>query len=626
MNVAVAAAPTVLSSSQTLFQLGLIGVLAAVAPLLAQVLRLPSILVLLALGFGAGAIGALNPTALLGENLVSAVVSVAVGIILFEAGLALNVRKLTGAARGVVVRLVSLGILVTWAIGALTAYALFHLSVEIALLLGALLVVSGPTVVGPLLSFIHPSKTVGSVLTWEGTFADPIGATLGVLVFNAIIAGQARVGEEVAQFFLSIGTGVGFGLAGAALVLAWAAWFKPNQSQAVSSTLMFVVAMVVGADLLRDDTGLIAGLVMGLVLVNRPRRLQPTGLAIESAKLARAWRARISTLSTFLIGTLFIILSAQVSPHDIAAVGWISLVFIAVLVLIGRPVAVALSTLRSTLRIRERAFIAWMAPRGIVAAATSSTFALGLSHASVAGGAQQLVPITFIVIVGTALIYGLSGPWVARTLGVAHTGPGGVLLIGATSVGRAIGRALQAQGVKVVVWTTSDEHARAAQADKLSVYQGDLTTDAASDAPTELSEVTYALAIGDDESLNAMIATDLSEYFGSEHVYQLPLRERRGADFYTRGQPLFDHSANHDWLADRIARGAEITVIASSSPTTEADHRDRLAEGTVPMFVYTPGKYLHIVTAGERLTLQAGQELIGLIDHNSPAHTEPHPR
>ena len=199
---------------------------------------------------------------------------------------------------------------------------------------------------------------------------------------------------------------------------------------------MFVVAMVVGADLLRDDTGLITGLVIGAILVNRPPRgVEPRGLVIQRAKLLRAVRERIGTLSTFLIGMLFVILSARVTPHQIAQIGWISLAFIAVLVLVGRPLAVALSTLGSSLQIRERAFIAWMAPRGIVAAATSSTFALGLSQAGLGGGAQNLIPITFIVIVATALIYGLSGAPVARALGVASTGPGGVLLIGSTPVG-----------------------------------------------------------------------------------------------------------------------------------------------------------------------------------------------
>jgi NhaP-type Na+/H+ or K+/H+ antiporter len=162
-----------LSQSRTLLELGLVVVLAAVAPLIAQVLRLPSILLLLALGFGAGAIGALDPNALLGTNLISATVSIAVGIILFDAGLGLNFSNLTSGRA--VRRLLSIGILVTWAVGTIAAYLLFDLSFDVALVLGAVLVVSGPTVVGPLLKFIRPSGTVNSVLMREGTFADPLG-------------------------------------------------------------------------------------------------------------------------------------------------------------------------------------------------------------------------------------------------------------------------------------------------------------------------------------------------------------------------------------------------------------------------------------------------------------------
>ena len=488
MNGLLNTVPTAaLTQSQTLVELGLVVVLAAAAPLIGQILRLPSILVLLALGFGAGAVGALDPNALLGQQLISAVVSVAVGIILFEAGLDLKLSKLTGAVARVSRRLVTLGILVTWAIGTVAAYLLFDLSFEVALVLGAVLVVSGPTVVGPLLEFIRPSKTVNLVLKWEGTLADPIGATLGVVVFNAVVAGHAKAGQEIFQFLLSVGVGVGFGVAGAALILAWAAWFKPNQTQAVTGVLMFVVAMVVGADLLRDDSGLITGLVIGAILVNRPPGgTEPQGVTIERAKLVRSWRARIGTLTTFLIGMLFIILSARVTPDQIAQIGWVSIAFVAVLVFVGRPLAVALSTFGSSLDWRERAFIAWMAPRGIVAAATSSTFALGLSQAGIGGGAQDLIPITFIVIVATALIYGLSGAPVARALGVARTGPGGVLLIGASPVGRAIGRALQARGLTVVLWTANEEHARAAEADGLVLVKSDPTQDATETAPSDL--------------------------------------------------------------------------------------------------------------------------------------------
>ena len=603
-----------LTQSETLFEFGLVVVLAAAAPLIGQVLRLPSILVLLALGFGAGAVGALDPNALLGQQLISAVVSVAVGIILFEAGLGLKPSKLTGAVAHVSRRLVTLGILVTWAIGTVTAYLLFNLSFEVALVLGAVLVVSGPTVVGPLLDFIRPSKKVNLVLKWEGTLADPIGATLGVVVFNAVVAGHATAGQEIVQFLLNLGVGVGFGVAGAALILVWAAWFKPNQSQAVTGTLLFVVAMVVGADLLRDDSGLITGLVIGAILVNRPPRgTVPQGVAIQQAKLLRSWRERIGTLTTFLIGILFIILSARVTPHQIAQIGWVSIAFVAVLVVLGRPLAVALSTFGSSFAWRERAFIAWMAPRGIVAAATSSTFALGLSQAGIGGGAQDLIPITFIVIVATALIYGLSGGPVARALGVARTGPGGVLLIGSSPVGRAIGRALQARGLTVVLWTANQEHARAAEADGLTMFKGDPTQDATETAPSDLDGLDYALAVGDDEALNAMVATDLSEYFGRGHVFQLAVSERRAAGFLARVPILFDPSATHQELLTRIEAGGEISVAEpAGAKGGGTDRRAGLGANGIAMFVLTPGKELDVVVAGDRTELHQGQELIGL--------------
>jgi NhaP-type Na+/H+ or K+/H+ antiporter len=602
-----------LSGPRTLFELGLVAVLAAAAPLIGQVLRLPSILVLLALGFGAGALGALDPNALLGQQVISAFVSIAVGVILFEAGLGLKLSRLTGAAARVSRRLVTLGILVTWAIGTVAAYLLFDLSFEVALVLGAVLVVSGPTVVGPLLEFIRPSKKVNLVLKWEGTLADPVGATLGVVVFNAVLAGHAKAGQEVFQFLLNLGVGIGFGVAGAVLVLAWAAWFQPNQSQAVTGALMFVVAMVVCADLLRDDSGLITGLVTGAILVNRPPRgTEPQGVAIQRAKLLRSWRERIGTLTTFLIGILFIILSARVTPHQIAEVGAVSIAFVAVLVFLGRPLAVALSTFGSSLTWRERAFIAWMAPRGIVAAATSSTFALGFSQAGIGGGADDLIPITFIVIVATALIYGLTGAPVARALGVAHAGPGGVLLIGASPVGRAIGRVLKSRGVTVVLWTADEDHARAAQGDGLALYTGDPTQDATETVPSELDEVHYALAVGEDEALNAMVAADLSEYFGRERVFQLPVSERRAAAFLSRVPILFDGAATHAALLSRIEAGDEISVAEPAAAAGGNDRRADLGANGIAMFVLTPGKELRIVAAGDRTEVHEGQELIGL--------------
>jgi hypothetical protein len=265
-----------------------------------------------------------------------------------------------------------------------------------------------------------------------------------------------------------------------------------------------------------------------------------------------------------------------------------------------------------------------MAPRGIVAAATSSTFALGLSQAGIGGGAEELIPITFIVIVATALIYGLSGGPVARALGVASAGPGGVLMIGASPVGRAIGRGLQARGLNVVLWTANDEFARAAEADGLTLYKGDPTQDATETTPSELDGLVYALAVGDDEALNAMVATDLSEYFGPEHVFQLPVSDKRAADFLSRVPILFDASATHEALLSRIEAGAEVSVAEPAGANGGAGRTQLGADG-IPMFIHTPGKHLQILITGDRPAVEAGQELIGLIGSGRTPASGPPP-
>ncbi|MGA7433996.1 MAG: cation:proton antiporter [Solirubrobacterales bacterium] len=597
-----------LGEARSLFELGLIIVLATIAPLIAQVLRVPSILLLLALGFGAGAFGALDPNALLGKEVVSAVVSISVGIILFESGLDLKVSELKGAVSRVYRRLVTIGILVTWAIGTVASYFLFGLSWEVALVLGAVLVVSGPTVVGPLLEFIRPSKTVGKVLKWEGTLADPIGATLGVIVFQAVVAGQAKAGVEILEFLLNIGVGVGLGVVGAAIAIVWGRWFRPSQGQAFTGILMIVVAAVVAADLLRDDSGLLTGLTIGAILVNRaPGGVESDGMRLESAKLTRAWREQIAVTATFLIGILFIILSARVSPADIADLGWIAAVFVAVLVVIGRPLAVALSTLGSSLKTNERAFIAWMAPRGIVAAATSSTFALGLESAGVGGGAEKLIPITFVVIVATALLYGLTGAPVAKALGVSRTGPGGVLIAGQSRVALAIASALKNHGIAVVVWASNEKYTKLAEDEGLTVFAGDPTAGTAADPPPELENIENALIVTGDDGFNAIIAADLGEFFGRNRVYQLATTEHESSGFYVRARILFDESATHEELARRLERGPGIGKV-QAGPIGQND----VGGQPINMFVLSDGEGLRILTAGDQPELKPGEEMIGL--------------
>ena len=201
----------------------------------------------------------------------------------------------------------------------------------------------------------------------------------------------------------------------------------------------------------------------------------------------------------------------------------------------------------------------------------------------------------------------------ARALGVATTGPGGVLLIGGSPVGRAIGRALQDRGITVLVWTGDDEYAAAAKSDGLSVYNGNPTEHASSDAPSELDELEYALAVAEDEALNAMVATDLSEYFGRDRVFQLAVKDDRTRDFYTSATILFDDSATHEELLAQIKAGGKITVTEAPANGKKTAGNGAGGAADLPMFVHTPGKDLQVLAAGDHPTLGVGQELIGLV-------------
>lgn len=401
-----------LSTNQLLLGMGLVLVLAVGSQLLARVLGLPAIVVLLPAGFIAGILtDDVHPTNLLGA-LYQPFVSVAVGVILFEAGLRLSFRDVTPKVRPVVVRLVTLGLLVTW-LGITAAVALFFggLGTGVEFLIGAILVVSGPTVVLPLLSYIRPARDVRSVLKWEGVLIDPLGALLSVGVFQ-VVRTNGSGGWRPGELLVNLLVGALVGAIGAGLL-----WLLLRQvqrlapRQLVTVTLALAVAALVAADLIRDDSGFVATLLMGMFLANQ--RSIDVAPAVEFHE----------TLVQLLIGVLFVMIAASVSPSEVKSVLAGSLALVAVMVIVLRPATVALTTWRSRLTIRERAFVAWMAPRGIVAGATASAFGLQLASAGVQS-AGKILPIVFVAIFATVLIYGLTGTPVARGwVWRARTGP-----------------------------------------------------------------------------------------------------------------------------------------------------------------------------------------------------------
>jgi NhaP-type Na+/H+ or K+/H+ antiporter len=397
-----------MTADQVFIGLGLTLALAVGSQILASRLRIPALIVLLPVGFAAGVLtDDINPNHLLGV-LFQPLVSLAVAVILFDSGVGLNLRRLQGHARRVVIRLIVIGVPVTLALAAVFAVPVLGMSKRSALMLGAILVVSGPTVVGPLLNFVRPSERVQRVLTWEGSLIDPVGGILGALVFHAVIAsGPHPLGYELGQFLASLGVGAAGGVVGT--VLLWLLLHRLDLGEILGTqaTIACVVAVAAACDILRDDTGLIAAIVMGLAMAN-----------LRGFDVAER-RPFFETVIQLIIGVLFISISATVTPASLRGVVLPTLGLVAVLVLVIRPLVAWASTLRTDLSRGERGFVGWMAPRGIVAASTASAFSATLVAHGIRG-ASKILPATFLVIVATVTLYGLTAAPVARLLGVTR--------------------------------------------------------------------------------------------------------------------------------------------------------------------------------------------------------------
>ncbi len=391
-----------------LLQLTLIVVLAVGGTAIAGRFGIPSIVLLLPLGFVFGAgLGLLDPDELFGD-LLTPLVSLSVAVILFDGGLGLRLARVSAGARRAVVGLLTVGVAVTWLAGTLGAMALFDIRRDLAILMGAILIMSGPTVVLPILSIARPRGRVAAVTRWEGILVDPIGAIIAVVTFHVISSGGPNYrGEGIKDFALTVGLGVVAGIVGATILFKLLKFAGLAPHAEVGVTLGIVLATFAVPDAILEDSGLLSVVIMGIFIANQKR--VPVEHITEFKEI----------VGGLLTGVLFIVLSARIPASSLADHLVPALVLTAILVVLARPLAVAAATARTTLAARERAFLAWMAPRGIVVASVSSIFALQLEAQGVPG-ADDLVPITFIVIVATTALYGLTARPVAVLLGVAE--------------------------------------------------------------------------------------------------------------------------------------------------------------------------------------------------------------
>ncbi len=381
--------------------------LATTCQLIAPKLRIPALILLLPVGFALGVIAPqLRMDAILGPAF-PVLVDLVVAVILFQGGMELNAITLQGSDRRIVHRLVWVGGALTLVGASVVAHFIVGLDWSIAFMLGAIVIVSGPTVVTPILDFTGLQGRVRSILQWEGTLLDPIGALVAVVVFQVIRAGGAEsLGEAVGNFLLGIVVGVVAAAFGVLLFVVGGKLVRGNDLLGTQVLLGSVIVAAGLANFVADETGLIAALLMGMAA---PRIARHFGASLEDSK------PFFGTIVSIGIGVLFISIAALVPSSTVIAVLGPALLMSAVLIVLLRPLIASVGTLGSNLSRRERIFIACMDPRGIVAAATASSIGAALVALKVPG-AEELLPVTFIIVAVTVAVYGIGAVPVARLL------------------------------------------------------------------------------------------------------------------------------------------------------------------------------------------------------------------
>jgi len=521
-----------------------------VGQVVARHLRMPGIILLLALGvaFGPDGLGWIAPRALGGGLL--AVVSLAVSVILFEGAMGLELGALRRAARPVQ-RLVTLGALMTTVGGAVAARALLGLAWPQALLFGTLVIVTGPTVIRPILRFAPVRPRLATVLEAESLLIDPVGAIVAAVALEVVLSGtleSAAFGAAGLVARLAFGAGAGFALGFGLAALVRSTRLIPDGLENLV-VLGGALAGFAVCNALLSESGILAVIVAGAVFAHRaPARAKVVGEFQELLTIA-------------LIGLLFVLLAADVRMADVRALGWRGVAVVAALSFVVRPIAMWSCVRADELDGRERAFAAWLGPRGVVAAAFASIVASSLESHGVDGG-TQLRALVFLTIGLSVVVQGGAAPVVARLLDVRAAGREGVVILGAEPLGLALGRALREEGERVVFADNSPDHCRAAEQAGFAVVFGDALS-ASVRARMRLEQVRVVIGATSSAELNHVFAAEANWEHGVPEVYAAVGRDDAGVSarlaLHNETRVLFDRPKDVARWNVRLRHGLAIT-------------------------------------------------------------------
>ena len=516
-------------------------------------------------------------------------VSLAISIILFEGGLTLKRSEIRNIGP-VITKLITLGSLVTFIGAGVAAYFIFGLSLKISFLFSGLIIVTGPTVISPILRNIPLKKDVSSVLKWEGILIDPIGALVAVLVYEFISAGGGGEFTITAlKEFCSIvlfGTTFGFSFAHA-LAFATKKHLIPHYLLNVA-TLSAVLGVFVMSDTFAHESGLLAVVVMGMVLGN---------INLPNLKELLYFK---ESLSVLLISILFILLSANINMEDLELLyRWETAVLFLVVVFVIRPIGVFLSTHGSDLKMNERVFISWVGPRGIVAAGIASLFGskLLLKEEPVPD-AEFITPLVFMIVLGTVLLNATTARIFAKVIGVFLKKSDGILIVGASEVSRLIAKYLQKNDRHVILLDSNSTNVRMAKELDLDAIEANIYSDDVTDN-VELSHVGYLMALTGSSDINTYAINRFRKQFGENGAFRLISKGEMDDPTSIPKEGLF--SATDDYInLVEVARKypiiQEIPVNSEEEFTSVTDTLLKEKE-MIPLFLKQKDGYIGIISS-----------------------------
>ncbi|WNO07814.1 sodium:proton antiporter [Teredinibacter sp. KSP-S5-2] len=581
----------------TLVTLGMVAILGFACQWLAWKTTKPAILYLLMTGILIGPVsGLLDTDALLGE-LLFPLVSLSVAVILFEGSLTLKRSELKDIS-GTVLNMVTYGALLNVVIVTLATHYLAGLDWPLAALFGSLMVVTGPTVIVPILRTLRPNEKISRTLRWEGIVIDPLGALFAVIVFEWIIVqgSSTEITAVIGVFLKTLATGLGLGVTlGYAYGLLLRHHLLPEYLHNFSA-IATVVAGFVLSDTLSHESGLLTITVMGIWLANMP--------GVDTRGILEFKES----LTLIFVSSLFILLAARIDFAAFRNLGYGALGVLLVMQCIARPAKILLSTLGSSFTWRERTLLAWVGPRGIVAAAVTALFALRLDQLGYAQ-ASLLVPLAFSVIIGTVVIQSMTARSLAKWLDVCEDESAGYLVIGANPVAIGIASALQGAGIKVVLCDNYWENIKAARMAGLSTYYGSPVSDHA-DLHLDTTGLHGMLGLSHQAERNTSAALRFREEFDLGDIYTLAMpgdREKFRTSEQHGGKFLFESSISYGKLASLFSKGAEVRKTRLTESFVYSDwQKQNQSSSTIELFALDPDNKIHWFTSDNKPQLNAG--------------------